>query len=121
MIRQKLHKSIQIGGCIALLALSGGASAGSICEGDLKQEGTLPHIYTGGVASVCIKAGNAATTYQCMETDGSGCYGLEWAADCSSVTVTQLVESRYCKGISHTAGDVGGKPPPCDPKKEKCK
>ena len=120
MIRQKLHKSIQIGGCVALLVLSGGVSAGSICEGDQKIEGDGPHTYAPGsaVSEVCIKAGRDVFGFSCGET-GDGCYTLEWNGDCTSVTIGGGGTGRDCKAISHSAA-VFGDPPKCEPSKEVC-
>ena len=110
MIRQKLLKTIQIGGCVSLLVLSGGVSAGSGCEGDQKIEGSGPHTYTPGhgyvVTGVCIKADRNVITVPCnAQPNHGGCYDVHWSADgyCSSVTISQLVYSRDCKSISHTA------------------
>ena len=121
MIRQKLIKFIQIGGCVALLVLSGGVSAGSVCEGDQKIEGSGDHTYDPGVAilEVCIKAGRDAIVYSCGDVEPDGCYTVVWGDSCTSVMISGGGEGRDCKSISHTAatfGDKCEKDCPPDPK-----
>jgi hypothetical protein len=126
MNKRILLKFIQIGGCIALLSFSGGIYAapggGSGCEGDQKIEGDSDHTYTPGdgdtVTSVCIKAGKTVFDYGCGDTDASGCYVLEWADSCSSVTITGGGTGRGCKSISHTAAIF--EPGQCVPEPEIC-
>ena len=63
-------------------------------------------------------------TFSCIagqgQVDPSGCYLISWGPDCVSVTVSQLVSSRECKQISHTAASFGDEPPSCEPSKEVC-
>ena len=85
MTKENVLKLFQVGACAALLALSGGVSAGSVCEGDQKIEGGEGnHTYAPGggdtVSEICIKAGRNASTFACGETDISGCYTINWGA-----------------------------------------
>jgi len=113
---------LQFSGCVALLFLSGTVSAASICGGDQKIEGSLNHMYAPGygnkVAEVCIKAGRGAYGFECRQIDETGCYKVDWAWDCSSVTVSGGGTSRYCKEISHTTATFGEDE--CDPDFEVC-
>jgi hypothetical protein len=122
MKKQKLVKSLQISGCVALLVLSGGVYAGSGCEGDQKIEGSSNHTYAPGygstVSDVCIKAGRNSFGFSCGEIDEEGCYTLDWAWDCSSVTISGGGTSRYCKEISHTAATFGEDE--CNPELDEC-
>ena len=123
-MKRQLTKYIQIGASIGLLVLSSGVYAGSICEGDQKIEGTgSNHTYAPGggyiVSDVCIKAGRNAFTFSCGEPDPNGCYTLDWAESCSSVSISGGGTSRDCKSISHTAANFD-EGPGCEPSEEVC-
>jgi hypothetical protein len=98
-------------------------SRGSGCEGDVKIEGSSAD-YTApsgkSIDYICIKAGKNIFTFQCGETDASGCYSIKWTEDgegcCSAVTIGGGGTGRDCKSISHTAvtfsdGDCKKDPP----------
>lgn len=118
-------------GLLALFVLSSGASqvmAASLCEGDIKIDspggGTIVAPAGQVVDSVCIKAGTGIFGFNCGDTDGTGCYNLEWTFAADGITCTQVKISgggtgRTCRGISHVAGSFGDGPK-CEPKAEVC-
>lgn len=85
-------------------------SRASRCEGDIKIEGSSAN-YTApsgkSIEYVCIKAGRDTYTFQCGETDNTGCYDLKWTTDkdgcCTAVIIGGGGTGRDCKSISHTA------------------
>jgi hypothetical protein len=123
----KSMKFLQVVGCISLFLLSGGVYAapgggGSGCEGDQKIEGSGDHTYTPGdgdvVTSVCIKAGKKVLDFACGDSDATGCYTVEWAENCESVTIGGGGTGRNCQSISHTAAIH--EPGQCTPEEEIC-
>lgn len=110
--------------CFTILLFAGGSvyAGNSGCEGDQKIEGEGDQTYAPGdgdtITSVCIKAGRNVFDYACGETDASGCYILDWAENCSTVTIGGGGTGRSCQSISHTAAIF--EPGQCKPEPEIC-